>query len=58
VQVGNLDVSLLAADRAAVRFIQAYRSNTMSDRVAKTLRLAREDDGWKIVSEESEPIDG
>jgi chromosome segregation ATPase len=58
VQVGNLDVNLLAADRAAVRFIQAYRSNTMSDRVAKTLRLAREDDGWKIVSEESEPIDG
>ncbi|WP_370276895.1 TolC family protein [Pontibacterium sp.] len=36
---------------ATVSFDQLYKSNLFTDRVRKTLRLEREQNGWKIVAE-------
>ena len=38
-------------------FVQAYRSDTYSDAVLKTLDLSRGIDGWRIVRETSEVIE-
>ncbi|MDH3746451.1 MAG: TIGR02266 family protein [Acidobacteriota bacterium] len=43
-----------SADKAVVRFTQAYRSETYSDTVNKTLELVREAGAWKIRSERSD----
>jgi hypothetical protein len=51
VEVSEFDVRIVASDRVAVEFEQAYRSNSFSDRVRKTLDLAWRDGSWKIVRE-------
>ena len=38
-------------DRAVVRFLQSYESNTFSDTVTKRLELVREGGEWKIAAE-------
>lgn len=55
IQIGiqNPDVSFESAERASVRFLQSYRSNTFEGRTIKTLRLSRGSDGWKIIREET-----
>jgi hypothetical protein len=52
-QIQNPSVSFEAADRASVRFVQIYSSNTFDGQTIKTLRLSRGSDGWKIVGEET-----
>ncbi len=53
VAVAELGVTRISADRAIANFRQDYRSSTLSDTVRKTLRLAKEDGEWKIISESS-----
>ncbi len=53
IDIRNPSVSFQAADRASVRFVQSYRSNTFEGQTIKTLRLSRGSDGWKIVKEET-----
>jgi murein L,D-transpeptidase YafK len=56
-RAGTIDVELegprirLDGDRATVTFVQRYSSDSYSDSGEKTLRLARRDGAWKIVSE-------
>lgn len=57
VTIGDFAVLSATARRAEVRFEQAYRSNTYGDRVTKTLVLELDDGEWKIVSEESAPLE-
>ncbi len=52
-EIQNPSVSFEAADRASVRFVQSYRSNTFDGQTIKTLRLSRGSDGWKIIREET-----
>lgn len=52
-EIQNPSVSFEAADRASVRFLQSYRSNTFDGQTIKTLRLSRGSDGWKIIREET-----
>jgi tetratricopeptide (TPR) repeat protein len=52
-KIQNPSVSFQAADRASVRFLQIYSSNTFDGQTVKTLRLSRGSDGWKIVGEET-----
>ncbi|MES1927681.1 hypothetical protein SADO_00455 [Salinisphaera dokdonensis CL-ES53] len=51
VEVSDLQVSLLGADRAQASFNQHYQSNTYEDRERKRVTLVREDGGWRIVRE-------
>jgi len=53
VDIQNPSVTFQASDRASVRFLQIYRSNTFDGQTLKTLRLSRDSDGWKIVGEET-----
>jgi hypothetical protein len=54
VSVSDIEARPLEPDRVVVTFVQSYRSDTFSDRVLKTLELARRDGAWKIVREQSE----
>lgn len=51
--IQNPSITFQAPDRASVRFLQIYRSNTFDGKTLKTLRLSRGSDGWKIVGEET-----
>ncbi len=51
VQITDLEVELLAAERARVRFRQDYASDNYKDSVRKLLELVREDGQWKIQNE-------
>lgn len=53
IDIQNPSVTFEAADRASVRFLQSYRSNTFDGETIKTLRLSRGSDGWKIIREET-----
>ncbi|HSS62943.1 MAG TPA: tetratricopeptide repeat protein [Gammaproteobacteria bacterium] len=53
IDIQNPSVSFEADDRASVRFLQTYRSNTFDGQTIKTLRLSRGSNGWKIVREET-----
>ncbi len=55
VEVSELEVAL-KEDTARASFVQSYSSDTMSDRVRKTLTLVREGDAWKIAGETSAPL--
>jgi len=55
VAVDSVGVRPLAAGRAQVKFVQSYRSDTLQDRVIKTLDMVREGGEWKIAREESRP---
>ena len=54
VQVDNLRIEPVTADRVTVRFVQAYRASHYRDRVEKTLEVHREAGAWRIVREYSE----
>ena len=56
VDVGEIEVEMLGADRARATFLQGYKSNTYQDRVLKTLSMSRTQAGWQITSEVSEAI--
>ncbi len=51
VALSDFRTSILDADRATVRFVQDYRSDTHQDRGFKTLDLIRQDGSWKILRE-------
>lgn len=51
VELSDLEVELLDGGRARASFLQSYRSPDYSDRVRKTLELAEESGGWRIVAE-------
>ena len=51
VTLNGLDVTVTGSDRARVTFEQAYETPTYADRVVKSLDLAWEAGGWKIVAE-------
>jgi len=51
VKLDNLDVRMLARDRAVATFTQRYRSNRLRSTVTKRLTLTRKDGRWKIVKE-------
>lgn len=53
INIRNPQVTFDASDRASVRFLQSYRSNTFDGQTIKTLRLSRGSDGWKIVREDT-----
>jgi ketosteroid isomerase-like protein len=53
VDIQNPSVSFQADDRASVRFLQTYRSNTFDSQTIKTLSLSRGSEGWKIIREET-----
>jgi hypothetical protein len=53
VEVDSVGVRQIGDERAQVRFIQSYRSDSFQDRVVKTLDLVRESGGWKIAREEA-----
>lgn len=50
------DVMLISDTVAQARFRQTYRSDTLSDKVNKTLVFALENGTWRIVSEAAEPV--
>jgi uncharacterized protein (TIGR02266 family) len=52
----NLSEESLDESRTRVTFEQAYSADSYSDRVLKTLVMVKEDDSWKILSEQSEPL--
>lgn len=52
-QLNNVDIKLLGADYASVKFEQKYRSASYSDTVRKTLLMERENGHWRIVREQS-----
>jgi ketosteroid isomerase-like protein len=56
VEVRDIEVSWRGADRVRATFVQDYRSDRYQDRVRKTLLLAREPEGWRIVRETSQPL--
>lgn len=53
VQLGDFNVTLRGEDRAVVDLVQHYRSDRYSDLTRKRLRLVRQPEGWKIVSEKT-----
>ncbi|MBT8131103.1 MAG: DUF4440 domain-containing protein, partial [Gammaproteobacteria bacterium] len=56
VDVGDIDVEMLGANRARATFVQGYRSDSYRDQVIKTLTMTRTSAGWQISSEVSEAI--
>ncbi|WP_334119829.1 TRAP transporter large permease subunit [Limnobacter sp.] len=52
VDISNLNVQM-NGEEATAEFDQAYRADKYSDNVRKTLRLKKEDDRWKIVTEQA-----
>ncbi len=57
VELEDLEARIDGSDRARVRFLQSYRSNTFNDQVRKVLTLILEDGQWKIWREVSSPTD-
>lgn len=55
VTISDFQISILSADRATVRFVQDYRSDTLNDFGFKTLNLVREGGSWKILRETWSP---
>lgn len=53
VTLGAMSRTALGPDRVRLSFVQGYETPTYSDTVVKTLELALEPGGWKIVAEES-----
>ena len=51
VRVINPQIDLLSTDRAQVRFIQTYESDTYSDQVTKLLELRQSGGQWRITRE-------
>jgi hypothetical protein len=51
VTLGPLSQATAGADRVRVTFEQSYETPTYADKVLKTLELAWEEEGWKIVAE-------
>lgn len=51
VRIDEPQVRLESGDRAVVRFLQQYRSNTFEGRTWKTLHMSRGSSGWKIIRE-------
>ncbi len=58
VTISEFQTSILSADRATVRFVQDYRSDTLNDHGFKTLELVREGGSWKILRETWSPGGG
>lgn len=56
IDVGDIEVQMLGANRARATFLQGYKSNTYQDRVVKTLTMSRTSSGWQITSEDSEAV--
>jgi adhesin transport system outer membrane protein len=56
VSVEDLQVKVLETDAAEVMFVQNYESGTVKDRSMKKMSLVQTADGWRIVSEESQPM--
>ena len=56
VQVTGLEVELETSRTARVVFSQRYESDTMADRVRKTLQLVRDGERWLIERESSTPL--
>jgi hypothetical protein len=54
VDLSSIGVRIDGPDRAAVLFVQSYRSNTFEDVVSKSLELALEGGEWRIVEEIAE----
>ncbi len=52
VAITNLEVEMLAPDRASATFFQTYRSDRFEDTIRKRLELALEDGRWRIVDEQ------
>lgn len=51
VRISNLRIETTGSDTANAKFLQRYESGNYNDRTAKTLRLRREAEGWRIVRE-------
>lgn len=51
VQLKNIEIQQLAADRCEINFKQRYRSSDFKDDVTKRIVLKREAAGWKIIQE-------
>jgi ketosteroid isomerase-like protein len=56
VSVEDLQVKLLETGAAEVTFVQNYESGTVKDRSMKKMNVVQTADGWRIVSEESQPM--
>ncbi len=54
VELRGVEAEPVSSERARVSFDQAYRSDTFSDEVRKTLELVREDGRWRILEERVE----
>ena len=54
VTLAYLDEPQVSGDKASIRFLQSYESNTFQDRVSKLLVLVWEDGGWKILEERAD----
>jgi ketosteroid isomerase-like protein len=56
VSVEDVQVKLLESGQAEVTFVQNYESGTVKDRSMKKMNVVQTADGWRIVSEESQPM--
>jgi ketosteroid isomerase-like protein len=56
VSVEDLQVKVLETGAAEVTFVQNYESGTVKDRSMKKMNVVQTADGWRIVSEESQPM--
>lgn len=52
IEVRNPQVEMIDENRARVRFVQVYQSNSYADQVTKVMELVREGRSWRIVSED------
>lgn len=53
VRIADPEVFLDSEDRATVKFLQRYRSDTFSGRTEKTLKMSLGPAGWKIIREQA-----
>jgi adhesin transport system outer membrane protein len=58
IDLADAQTTLTGPDTATSTFVQAYRSDSHTDRVRKTLQWQREQGRWVIVGETSEPLAG
>ena len=56
VSVEDLQVKVLEAGAAEVTFVQNYESGKFKDRSVKKMNVVQTAGGWRIVSEESQPM--
>jgi ketosteroid isomerase-like protein len=56
VSVEDLQVKVLEAGAAEVTFVQNYESGKVKDRSVKKMNVVQTAGGWRIVSEESQPM--